>query len=279
MTLESRTRTGSALERGTLALLYVIAAAATLGFWIFRAWPELLARQPGTMSAYVAAFALFPRVQIVVAFLALAFAIARRAPRPGSALLAFVALYAISLSSELLGTTAGVPFGPYRYSAQLGAMWFGHVPLVIPLSWFTMAVPSFALAANAGTPVRRALVAALILVAWDLALDPAMTRASVYWVWGSSGAYYGMPLSNLAGWYVTALALMGALTALRAERWADALPTRWVMLFYGGNLLLPLGLCVAAGMWPAAAVTLAALMLCVPLAMQRARAVRRWSVA
>ena len=46
---------------------------------------------------------------------------------------AFAALYAISLTSELLGTGTGLPFGEYSYTPLLGIKWFGLVPVVIPL--------------------------------------------------------------------------------------------------------------------------------------------------
>src|SRR5690606_11509324 len=122
---------------------------------------------------------------------------------------------------ELLGTTSGVPFGEYRYTTALGPQWFGHVPVVIPLSWFYMAVPSYALArlAMPDRAAGRALLASLILLAWDLALDPAMSGATAYWVWERPGSHYGMPWTNLVGWYVTGLALMFALVWLDADRW------------------------------------------------------------
>ena len=44
----------------------------------------------------------------------------------------------MSLASELLGTGLGIPFGPYSYTSLLGPKWFELVPLLIPLSWFTM---------------------------------------------------------------------------------------------------------------------------------------------
>jgi len=273
--------TGPETSRVELALLAVLAAiglGSILGFSVFRTWPSLLERQPGAMATYIAAFSVLPRAQIIAAFVVLAAAVVRRVGwRMWTT--AFVALYALSLSSELLGTTVGIPFGPYRYAPALGPMWFGHVPLLIPLSWFTMAVPSFALAGAASSRTWRVIVASFVLVAWDLALDPAMTRATVYWAWGSSGSYYGMPLTNLAGWFATGVALMTVLSLLGAERWIDALPTRWVLAFYAANLLLPLGLCVAAGMWPAAVLTVVVLAGCLPLAAVRLRASRRWSAA
>ena len=58
----------------------------------------------------------------------------------------FCLIHLTSLTSELSGTTVGLPFGPYHYTAGLGPKWFDHVPLLIPLSWFMMAVPSYAIA-------------------------------------------------------------------------------------------------------------------------------------
>ena len=42
----------------------------------------------------------------------------------------------ISLSSELLGTSTGFPFGDYAYLYGLGYKVAGLVPFTIPLSWF-----------------------------------------------------------------------------------------------------------------------------------------------
>ena len=52
--------------------------------------------------------------------------------------MALAAIYIVSLTSELLGTTYGIPFGAYSYTTLLGPKWFDRVPLLIPLSWFTM---------------------------------------------------------------------------------------------------------------------------------------------
>ena len=46
-----------------------------------------------------------------------------------------------------------------------------------------------------------------------------------------------------------------AFDALRAERWTRALPTRWLVAFYGANLLLPVGMSVAVGLWGAVVAT------------------------
>ena len=92
----------------------------------------------------------------------------------------------------------------------------------------------------------------LLLLAWDLTLDPAMSEATRYWVWGEPGPYYGMPLMNLVGWYVTGVALMVALEKLGAREWLRRVSAGWQAAFYGANVILPLGMSVVAGLWGAA---------------------------
>ena len=43
--------------------------------------------------------------------------------------------------------------------------------------------------------------------------------------------------------------------AMRVDRWLDAVPTPWLLGFYGANLLLPVGMNVAAGLWGAVVAT------------------------
>ena len=247
-------------ERVALALVLLCTLSALGGYATFGLHPELLVGRPGAASFYAVAFGLFAQLQIWAAFVALALYLSMRV---GSRWLrAFTALYLLSLGSELMGTTVGIPFGEYRYTEALGAKWLGHVPLVIPLSWFYMALPSYALA-RAALPERarlagRILLGSLLLLSWDLTLDPAMSHATAYWVWGEPGAYYGMPWLNLFGWYVTGVALMGALAALRSDGWVKRLSLRWLGAFYAANLLLPLGMSVAAGLWGAVLATGAA---------------------
>lgn len=252
-----------------LIFLYGISVASVVSYGVFRIWPELLTTVPNAMAVYPRAFQIFPRAQIILAFLVLALFLSRRAG--GRWIPAFVAVYLISLGSELAGTTVGLPFGPYHYTSALGAKWFAHVPVLIPVSWFMMALPSFALArhgsaSTTASRVRRIIVASLILLAWDLALDPAMSGATAFWVWGSEGPYYGMPWLNLFGWFVTGVVLMGAMTWLKADRWVDSLSRPWLAGYYGANLALPIGFAAIAGMWGALAATTVALAGCWMLA-------------
>ncbi|HSG46460.1 MAG TPA: carotenoid biosynthesis protein, partial [Longimicrobiales bacterium] len=143
-----------------------------------------------------------------------------------------------------------------------------RVPLLIPVSWFLMSLPSWVVAQRAlpGHRARRIGLAALFLVAWDLALDPAMSFLTPYWRWAESGPYYGMPWVNLLGWYLTGLVIMSVLDALGPRLGLATLPARWMLAYYGLVLLMPLGMVAAAGLWPAVVATVAGVGLCTFLA-------------
>ncbi|MEO5590221.1 MAG: carotenoid biosynthesis protein [Gemmatimonadaceae bacterium] len=241
-----------------LWILYAVTIISLIGFATFGLHPELLAHvSPASVGFYSISFRFFAIGQVWLAGLVLIAFLIRHARFRW--LPALLTLYAISLTSELLGTGYGITFGAYSYSEVLKPMWMGRVPLGIPMSWFYMSVPAYALASHALRRRSRVSViafASLILLAWDLALDPAMSHATQYWTWQDKGPYYGMPLLNLFGWYVTGIALMAALALLQSNAWIDQLPIRWLAGFYGANVLLALGMTAAAGLWGAVAATL-----------------------
>jgi putative membrane protein len=249
------------VERIVLWALIAFTALAVLGYATIGRHPSLIAGNPGAQLAYGTAFLFFARAHVLLAAAALFVLLARRAG--GVWIASFVAIYAASLGSELAGTTLGLPFGAYGYTDGLGPKWFGHVPLLIPLSWYVMAVPSFAIARQlARSAFGRIAVGSVVLLSWDLALDPAMSFATKYWQWGETGPYYGMPWLNLFGWYVTGVVLMGILAALRSDRWIERLPMPWLAAFYVTNLALSLGICAAAGLYGAVIASAVPLLLC-----------------
>jgi uncharacterized membrane protein len=144
--------------------------------------------------------------------------------------LIFLALTAlISLTFEAAGVATGAVYGPYHYTDRLGPKLF-DVPLAVPMSWFMVIYPSYALAntlvdghvvsqphAGPGRTVGLAALSALAMTAWDMALDPQMVMAG-HWVWHVEGAYFGIPVRNFAGWLATTLTVYLAYRALEA-RW------------------------------------------------------------
>ncbi len=193
---------------------------------------------------------------------------------------AALAVVVLSFASEWAGTVYGFPFGAYTYSDTLmGYRLLGHVPTVIPMSWFMMAVPSFAIAyaAYPESRVKVVLTGALLLTLWDVSLDPAMSYLVPYWSWKVKGAFYGMPLQNWFGWYVTGLVLMAAMSALRSERWVANLSLPWLGAFYAINWFVPFGMLVAAGLWWGVLVSLLCVAVCLIGLMPPSLRLHLWS--
>ncbi|HSM35939.1 MAG TPA: carotenoid biosynthesis protein [Longimicrobiales bacterium] len=248
------------VEQAAIAVLAVLTVAAAAGFAVFGLHPQLIARLPGAATVYPIAFTVAPQLHMGAAAVALAVLLISRARARWVP--AFLAVYTLSLGAELLGTTTGVPFGAYAYDRSLAPFWFDHVPVSIPVSWFTVALPAYALALRAeGGPASTILLGAALLTAWDLILDPAMAGATSYWRWAEPGPYYGMPWINLAGWMLTGVALMAALEGLRARAWVRDLPRAALGWIYGLQFLLPMLMAAAAGYWGAIAAASVAVLL------------------
>ncbi len=186
---------------------------------------------------------------------------------------------ALALGAELVGTSVALPFGDYSYSGLLGYRILGLVPFPIPLSWFYMLVGSLVIVARIAhaaddgrTRWLWALGAGLLMVAWDISMDPAMVKTG-HWLWGSGAvfrdaeppgwlvafftadAFYGMPLSNWFGWLLTATLIARILLAIvppsriRARLATSSLP----VALYLVNGVMPVALCLRDGFWWAAA--------------------------
>lgn len=227
-----------------LILQAAIVVASLLGYGVFTSRPDLLTQVDPQARFFTWAFHGFAVGNMLfggLAVLAESLLLNRR-----SAIIAFGAIYIVSLASELLGTTYGVPFGAYSYTSLLGTKWFDRVPLLIPLSWFTMSWAVWILALRRSRGLHAVLLGTSLLVAWDLLLDPAMSRVTSYWVWGERGSYYGMPWSNLLGWAITGFVLLATLRKVAPQPKGDL---RFSLAVYIVNFLLPLGFCVLNGYW------------------------------
>ena len=181
----------------------------------------------------------------------------------------FIASTVISASAELTGTATGWPFGGYQYLSFLGLKLAGRVPYTVPLSWFYMGFASFLLAsfvvdrlALKNRPALTVLLAAWLLTAWDLVLDPAMASDKMnvmhFWVWNEHGPYFGMPLRNLAGWFGTGLVFIAVGRGLwksyaRSPAAGAAVP----FAVYAINVLWAMTLSLSVGLWQTAIAAIA----------------------
>lgn len=128
----------------------------------------------------------------------------------------------LSLSSELLGTSTGFPFGHYAYLNGLGYKIAGLVPFTIPLSWFYLGFSAYILARGGleakGLPgwvtkLGAIALGAVLLTSWDFVLDPAMSQAPYpFWTFQDVGEFFGMPYRNVTGWLGTGALFMSVAT-------------------------------------------------------------------
>ncbi len=136
----------------------------------------------------------------------------------------------LSLSSELMGTSTGFPFGDYGYLDGLGYKIEGLVPFTIPLSWVYVGLVSYLIALGGLQVAARRTwtrqlgaiaLGAILLTAWDFVLDPAMSQTIIhFWEWGQPGAFFGMPYQNFVGWLGTGFLFMSVATWI----WGKSLP-------------------------------------------------------
>jgi putative membrane protein len=258
----ARREGGRTPARRSYLWVYAFTLPALLGYWIYGLHPERLADSDLALRIYPFTFPWFARLHILVGATVL-FAVLFKTLR-ASWIPAFAAVALLSFTAEHVGTGCGVPFGGYGYTGLLGLKVGGRVPALIPVSWFLMALPAWILARRSfpGSRPARMLLGATWLVAWDLALDPAMSFLTTYWRWSETGAYYGMPWVNLLGWLVTGLVLMAALEAAAARIRLQDLDPRWAAGYFFAVLSMPMGMLVAAGVWGAVATASVGLLLC-----------------
>jgi uncharacterized membrane protein len=113
---------------------------------------------------------------------------------------------------ENLGVRTGFPFGHYYFTDVMGPKILG-VPVFLGLAYLGMAYLSWTLARLileeterplAGSRViTLALLASVIMVSWDLSMDAVWSTIVRAWIWQQGGIYFGVPLTNFLGWFVT----------------------------------------------------------------------------
>lgn len=172
-----------------------------------------------------------------------------------------VVSFGLSLSSELIGTGTGWPFGNYEYTDFLGAKVLGRVPYTIPLSWFYMGLASYLLGTLLADRLRlggnRSIWAIALgtwfLTVWDLVLDPAMAHESLqvkFWIWDETGPYLGMPVQNFVGWSLTGLVFMAISRLLWRENvTTDRVSMRFPLAVYAINVAFAMVLSAGVGLW------------------------------
>ena len=196
-------------------------------------------------SVAVIAFSLpqlFP-ITPVSTLLAFSFAILHSGLREGWRKTAFLAVivFLTGLVFESVGVATGWVYGPYHYTDKLGVKFLGLVPFLIPLAWTMMMYPSLVISdgliPRAWGRGRRwlavAALAGIIMTAWDLAMDPLMVSGG-HWIWEVNGPYFGVPLQNYWGWWLTTFValLIYQVAVSRIQAHPAGVPDRWAVGSY-----------------------------------------------
>jgi bisanhydrobacterioruberin hydratase len=132
--------------------------------------------------------------------------------------LSLLALSILAYAIESIGVATGLPYGSFSYGDALGPRLAGLVPYLLPISYTPLVVGAVAAAWGSRPPLLHVIYATLLLVWMDAVLDPGAASLG-FWVWPQGGVYYGIPLSNYAGWLFSG-ALATALL-LATGKWAE----------------------------------------------------------
>ena len=153
--------------------------------------------------------------------------------------------YSVAYAAEWSSTRVGIPFGAYAYTEDTRGeeLFLANVPVMDTLSFTFLSYVSYTLALFFGrrdrrempwireealdrrTSVQALLLGTIFFVLIDVVIDPLAVRGD-RWFLGKifgyryPGVYFGVPISNFAGWGV-----VGAVTIFlyqRADQWLGA---------------------------------------------------------
>ncbi len=151
----------------------------------------------------------------------------------GRQLLAFaVTVFLVGWFFETVSVLTGFPFGNYHYT-ELMAPFLGHVPVSVMPAYCVMGYVSFSMARIllnrlGGRPdaVLRfgvPIAASLLMVVWDLSMDPLRATIERRWVWLDGGSHFGVPVENYFGWAFVTWIMFQAFTLLLGRGRAKSL--------------------------------------------------------
>ncbi len=151
--------------------------------------------------------------------------------------------FAVAFVAEYASTRIGVPFGLYHYTeATRGVeLYLANVPFFDSLSFPFLAYAAWCAARWAlgeSRTLRAVGTAGVLMMLLDVVIDPVAVRGARWFLghifyYPAGGVYFGVPLSNFAGWAIVGWAIVGGYLALAGARRAPrAAPGLGVLLYY-----------------------------------------------
>jgi len=169
--------------------------------------------------------------------------------------------FTAAFAAEYASTRIGVPFGLYHYTGLTRGveLFVSNVPFFDSLSFVFLAYAAFCLARLAlgrAEGVAVVALAGVTMMLLDVVVDPLAVRGDQWFLgrifyYPSGGVYFGVPLSNFAGWVLVGWAIVGgeaAAARIRGSRARAGSPLAGVGLYYG-VLLFNLATTMWIGAW------------------------------
>jgi len=155
---------------------------------------------------------------------------------------------------ESMSLRTGFPFGHYWFTDLMGPKIAG-LPIFLALAYVGMGyiswVVSRAILGEADRPLSGSrvvllpLLASVVMTSWDLSMEAVWAGIDHAWVWRDGGPYYGVPISNFLGWFLTVYVFYQLFALyLRDRPTIPAPPAHWLLavIFYAlsavGNLFV-----------------------------------------
>jgi uncharacterized membrane protein len=129
-------------------------------------------------------------------------------------------VWLVAWVSEFASTRTGVPFGLYTYTGATRGqeLFIADVPFMDALSFTFLAYAAFCLArgslGRAASPVSVTVLGGLFMMLLDVVIDPVAVRGDRWFLgqifyYPAGGVYFGVPLSNFAGWMLVGMVGIG----------------------------------------------------------------------
>jgi putative membrane protein len=121
--------------------------------------------------------------------------------KKGLTTIVFLIIFAQLIEGQALVTN--FPYSEFAYSDKISGKLFGIIPWTIGFAWTPLLLASVFLANQyTKNKYKLVLISAIILVVFDLVLDPGATAAGL-WTWKNQVGFYNVPLQNFFGWFVS----------------------------------------------------------------------------
>ncbi len=149
-------------------------------------------------------------------------------------LLFLVIGYPVAFLSEFCSIRWGFPYGMYHYLYENmpGELILGGVPVWDSVSYVFMAYASYEMAVFIGPIGRIRLIGPIFMVLLDIVTDPLAVRGDRWFLgrvfyYPNGGIYFGVPLSNFAGWFLVGLVIFSLYALIERVGTRSTRPGGW----------------------------------------------------